>query len=73
MQGDLVSPARERLGYKPRDDDDVPQKRPINISFCPAIVSLILLFFLYLSFPSCPSKNTPCAADLKTNTSDIKQ
>ena len=49
------------------------RKKDLSISFCPAFVSLILLFFLYLSFPSCPSKNTPCAADLKTNTSDIKQ
>lgn len=44
MQEDSVSPARERLGYKPRDDDDV-QKKNLSISFCLAFVSLIFIFF----------------------------
>ena len=49
MQEDSVSPARERLGYKPRDDDDV-QKKNLSISFCLAFVSLIFIFFF-----TCPS------------------
>lgn len=44
MQGDSVSPARERLGYKPRDDDDV--KKNLSISFCLAFASLIFFDFL---------------------------
>ena len=70
MQEDSVSPARERLGYKPRDDDDVQKK---NLSILSCLCFAYFYFFLYLSFPSCPSKNTPCATDLKTNRSDIKR
>ena len=36
--------ASERLGYKPRDDDDV--QKILSISFCLAFVSLIFLDFL---------------------------
>ena len=44
VQGDSVSPARERLGYKPRDDDDV--QKNLSISFCLAFVSLPVIPFL---------------------------